>query len=371
MVMQSRLGVVSTLIAIAAVGCSERAGSSADGTVATAVATAPPPVPEPAVVAEAARPAPLSPRLLRRFRPLPASFEASGSERTPALVDLGRSLYYERRLSLSGVQSCNSCHPLSDYGVDHASVSAGQSGHRGTRNSPTVYGAAGSFAQFWDGRAETVEDQATMPILNPDEMAMPDEAHVVVALKAIPDYADAFRRAFPAAAEPITLDNVGRAIGAFERGLVAPSRWDDFLRGDEGALSTAEKDGLKTFLDVGCMVCHTGVLVGGSMFERAGVMEPWPNQHDHGRESVTHSSADRMMFKVPTLRNVARTAPYFHDASAATLPEAVKMMGRYQLGMELSEAEIASIVTWLGALTGELPRAYIEPPNGALASAAR
>ncbi len=358
MATKRRAAFLAAFIAARAVaGCSERA------TPAQAVPAAATGVPAAPGVFET-HTATVSPRLLRRFQPLPASFEDRGSARTPALVDLGRSLYYERRLSQGGVQSCNSCHPLGDYGVDHQPTSAGASGRRGTRSSPTVYGAAGAFAQFWDGRAGTVEEQAKAPILNPDEMGMPDEAHVVAALNAVPAYVEAFGRAFPGTAEPITLANVGRAIGAFERGLVAPSRWDEFLEGDAAALSPAEKDGLKTFLNVGCMVCHTGVLVGGSMFERAGVIEPWPNQDDRGRETVTHLAADRMMFKVPTLRNVARTAPYFHDASAATLPEAVKMMGRYQLGMELSEGEIASIVTWLGALTGELPAAYIAERSG-------
>jgi cytochrome c peroxidase len=191
---------------------------------------------------------------------------------------------------------------------------------------------------------------------------MLDGGHVVSTLRAIPGYADAFRKAYPGENDPVTFDNVGRAVGAFERGLVTPSRWDDYLRGNTNALSAPEKEGLKTFLNAGCMVCHTGPLLGGSMFERAGAAEPWPNQKDRGREQVTKAAADGMLFKVPTLRNVAKTAPYFHDASAATLPEAVKMMGRYQLALDLSDEEVASIVTWLNALTGELPTKYIAEP---------
>jgi len=171
----------------------------------------------------------------------------------------------------------------------------------------------------------------------------------------------AFRTAFPDASEPVTLDNTGQAIGAFERGLVTPSRWDDYLRGDTNALTNAEKGGLKTFLDSGCMVCHTGRYLGGSMFERVGAVEPWPNQKDQGRSVVTGRSEDAMMFKVPTLRNIAKTAPYFHDGSAATLDEAVKRMGRHQLGIELSPAEVNSIATWLESLTGEIPVDYIAP----------
>lgn len=304
----------------------------------------------------------INPRLLRRFQPLPESLESADHPATQARIDLGRDLYYDKRLSKDADVSCNSCHDLADYGVDHQRFSLGHAGQRGSRNAPTVYNAAGFFAQFWDGRAPDVEEQAKGPVLNPVEMAMPDGAHVVAVLKAIPGYAKAFQRAFPDQSDPVTFDNVGSAIGAFERGLLTPGRWDDYLRGKTDALTADEKRGLKTFLDSGCMVCHTGVFLGGSMFERAGAVEPWPNQTDRGRQQVTKAAGDGMMFKVPTLRNVAKTAPYFHDGSAATLPEAVKMMGRYQLGLDLSDEEVGSIVTWLGALTGELPRAYAAPP---------
>ena len=279
------------------------------------------------------------------------------------MVDLGRQLFYDPRLSKGGDLSCNSCHNLGDYGVDHQRFSLGDHGQHGARNAPTVYNAAGFFVQFWDGRAPNVEEQAKGPIVNPVEMAMPDGAHVVATLKGIPGYVGAFHDAFPSESDAVTFDNVGRALGAFERGLVTPGRWDDFLRGNGSALSAAEKEGLKTFLNAGCMVCHTGPFLGGSMFERVGVVEPWPNQDDHGREQVTHVPGDAMMFKVPTLRNVEHTAPYFHDGSATTLEDAVRMMGRHQLGLELSDAEVGSIVTWLKSLTGELPRAYAAKPT--------
>ena len=152
---------------------------------------------------------------------------------------------------------------------------------------------------------------------------------------------------------------MGKAIGAFERGLFTPGRWDDYLRGNESALDGLEKRGLKLFLDSGCMVCHTGRFLGGSMFERVGVVEPWPNQADRGRGEVTHSAGDEMMFKVPTLRNVEKTAPYFHDGSTQTLEAAVRMMGKHQLGIELADDEVTAISAWLRALTGPLPNAYI------------
>ena len=301
----------------------------------------------------------INPRLLRRFQPLPAHL---GPAESAAVVDLGRMLFFDARLSVDGQTSCDSCHDLDRYGVDGKATSTGFHQHHGKRNSPTVYNAAGFFSQFWDGRVANVEAQAKEPILNPDEMAMPDAAHVVKAVAQIPGYVGAFRRAFPAEESPITYDNVGRAIGAFERGLVTPGRWDRFLAGDERALSGDEKVGLKTFLDVGCVVCHTGPFLGGSMFERLGAVEPWPNQTDKGRGQFTHRAADDMMFKVPTLRNVAKTAPYFHDGSAQTLDDAIRLMGKHQLGLELTSDEVKAIGTWLGSLTGEIPAAYVKKP---------
>jgi cytochrome c peroxidase len=308
----------------------------------------------------------INPRLLRRFQPLEKpSAPASAAERER--VALGRALFYETRLSKGKDISCDSCHTLAKYGVDRAPRSAGHRGQLGTRNSPTVYNAAGSFAQFWDGRASNVEEQAKEPLLNPVEMALGSPLEVERILRTIPEYPPSFQRAFPGESQPVTLHNAGLALGAFERGLLTPARWDDFLRGDTNALTSAEKAGLKTFLDLGCMVCHTGRYLGGSTFERLGAVEAWPNQSDQGRSTVTGKSEDAMMFKVPTLRNVAKTAPYFHDASAATLDDAVRRMGKHQLGLELTPHEIGSIVNWLGSLTGEIPVDYIarRPLTGA------
>lgn len=312
----------------------------------------------PAVVAQpAARQ--VNPRLLRRFRPLGRSFGAPAS---PAVVDLGRQLFFDPRLSRDRDLSCNSCHRLDQYGVDNERTSKGTKGHRGRRNSPTVFHAAGQFAQFWDGRAPNIDAQAMEPILNKDEMGMPTPETVIARLHALPAYVAAFEAAFPGDGDAVTFANVGAAIGAFERGLVTPSRWDRYLGGDQRALTDQEVEGFKSFSDLGCMVCHTGELVGGTSYQRAGAMNAWPNQQDLGRYEVTKSEADRMMFKVPTLRNVAKTAPYFHDASASTLDEAVRMMAHYQLDIELSATELANIVAWLGSLTGELPADYIKEP---------
>jgi cytochrome c peroxidase len=273
--------------------------------------------------------------------------DAAGGPASDELVALGRSLYFDKRLSRNRDVSCNSCHKLDAYGVDGEPTSPGDAGQRGGRNSPTVYNSAGFFAQFWDGRATDVEQQAKGPILNPIEMAMPNEKALVTRLQTIPGYVRAFERAFPKESTPITYDNVGRAIGAFERGLTTPSRWDAYLRGDKTALDAAELEGLKLFTNVGCMVCHTGELLGGNSYQRAGAVEPWPNQTDEGRAGVTKNAADRMMFKVPTLRNIAKTAPYFHDGSAKTLDVAVRMMGKHQLGLELEDGEVRSILSWL------------------------
>jgi cytochrome c peroxidase len=305
----------------------------------------------------------INPRLLRRFKPLRGNLELAHAPASDALTDLGRMLFFDKRLSRDGDLACNSCHQLDHFGVDNQPTSVGARGVRGRRNSPTVFQAAGQFTAFWDGRAGNVEEQAKGPILNPIEMAMPDAASVVAVLQKIPGYVTAFAAAFPGQPTPLTYDNIGRAIGAFERKLTTPSRWDQYLQGRRTALTAAELRGFKLFTDLGCMTCHTGEFVGGSMFQKVGVATAWPNQGDQGRFEVTQLPSDRMIFKVPGLRNVAKTAPYFHDGSARTLEEAVTLMGRYQVGEELSPADVQAIVSWLGALTGELPAKYIEPPR--------
>jgi cytochrome c peroxidase len=301
----------------------------------------------------------INPRLLRRFRPVA---DAKRVATTPAEVALGRMLFFDKRLSLRDDISCNTCHPLDSYGVDHLKTSVGTAGQHGMRNAPSVYNASSHIAQFWDGRAATVEEQAVGPILNPVEMAMPDERTLLSRLTAIPAYVDAFRAAFPDDGSPVSMRRVGAAIGAFERELVTVSRWDAFLGGDDKALTTQEKHGLRLFLDVGCMGCHTGPQVGGTMFQRVGVVEPWPTQSDPGRQGVTNLESDRMVFKVPSLKNIANTAPYFHDGSVTKLPDAVRMMARHQLGIELTDAEVDTIVMWMGSMSGTVDPSYIKPP---------
>jgi cytochrome c peroxidase len=299
----------------------------------------------------------------RMMGALPEVMESGTNPVTPAKVDLGRMLFYETRLSAGRDISCNSCHDLARYGVDGRPVSTGHRGQQGTRNSPTVYNAAGHIAQFWDGRAADVEEQAKGPVMNPAEMAMPAEAEVVQKLRAIPGYVAAFRRAFPEAAEPVTFDNMALAIGAFERKLVTPSRWDRFLAGDQKAITAEEMSGHHQFMHGGCATCHNGTYVGGRMFQKLGVEKPWPDASDQGRFAVTKLSSDRMVFKVPSLRNVEKTGPYFHHGKVATLEEAIRLMGEHQLNTQLSRQQVQGIAAWLKALTGEIPREYIRPPK--------
>lgn len=302
------------------------------------------------------------PAARKLFKPLPASFESSKNPATEAKVNLGRVLFYDTRLSKAKDISCNSCHNLSTYGVDNQPTSTGFRNQKGGRNSPTVYNAAGHFVQFWDGRAPDVEAQAKGPVMNPVEMAMDAEKEVVARLKAVPGYAAMFKAAFPGQADPVTFDNMAIAIGAFERGLVTPSRWDAYLRGDASALTAAEKAGFKQFVDTGCAGCHSGALVGGSVYQKVGLVKPWNNQKDPGRYQVTKKDPDKMVFKVPSLRNISKTGPYFHDGSVPALDAAVRDMADYQCGKPLTDAQVKSIVTWLNSLTGTIPADYIKKP---------
>ena len=300
---------------------------------------------------------------LKFFAPLPAVMNSADNSATDSKVKLGRMLYYDPRLSANQKISCNTCHPLDTYGVESTRVSTGFKNQKGTRNAPTVYNAAGHFVQFWDGRAPTIEEQAKGPIMNPVEMAMPSNAAAVTVLKSMPEYVALFQEAFPNDQDPITYNNMALAIGAFERGLVTPSRWDAFLKGDQAALSDAEKSGFNTFAAVGCQWCHNGPYVGGSAYQKLGVMKPWPNQTDQGRYQVTKDEIDKMVFKVPSLRNIVKTGPYFHDGSVAELDQAVRNMAVHQRGVELTDAQVKSIEAWLNTLTGQIPTSYIKPPE--------
>ena len=281
----------------------------------------------------------------------------------PNRVALGRLLFHDPRLSKNREVSCATCHVLTKFGIDGKTVSTGVGGRKGRRNSPTVFNAATHIAQFWDGRAVDVEAQAVAPILNPLEMDMPNEQALIDVLSVVPRYVAMFGAAFPLDERPITLRNVGEAIGAFERGLVTTSRWDKFIAGDLSALNKNEQKGLRLFMQRGCVACHTGPQLGGTTFQKVGVLYPWPNQGDQGRAEITHFPADRMVFKVPSLKNIEKTAPYFHDGSTTSLEDAIQLMGHYELGIELSREDIAAIAAWMRSMTGEPDPAYIAVPS--------
>jgi cytochrome c peroxidase len=297
------------------------------------------------------------------FQPLPEVAVAADNPVTDAKVDLGSKLFHDPRFSKSQTISCNSCHGLKNYGVDGTPNSKGFRDQRGDRNAPTVFNAALHLSQFWDGRAKDVEEQAKGPVLNPIEMAMPDADHVVRVIKSIPGYTALFAKAFPGEQDPVTYDNFGRAIGAFERKLLTPARWDEFLRGKGAALSDAEKQGFNKFVEAGCVTCHNGPAVGGALYQKLGLLKSWPGLKDDGRAKATKNEADKGFFKVPSLRNITQTGPYLHDGSVADLPTMVQMMAEHQLGRTLSNADVKSIVTFLEALTGKLPAKLIAEPE--------
>ena len=291
------------------------------------------------------------------FQPLPDTPPAkSDNPLTPEKILLGKMLYHDPRLSKSGFISCNSCHNLAMGGVDGLPTSLGHRWTAGPRNAPTVYNAALNATQFWDGRSPDVEDQATKPIENPIEMAA-TESLVVARLKSIPTYVDLFTKAFPEEDNPITLVNIGKAIGAFERTLLTPSRFDRFLKGDVEALNKKERKGLSLFISKGCVSCYLGVNVGGKKFAK------FERGADLGRFAVTKKEKDRHVFRVPTLRNVALTAPYFHTGDVWDLREAIQIMAEKQLNKKLKDEEIDAIAAFLESLTGEIPGEALSLPT--------
>ncbi len=292
-----------------------------------------------------------------------------GNPATPEKVALGKMLYFDPRLSQSHNISCSTCHIIGMGGSDGRSTSIGHNWQRGGRKAPTVLNAVFNKAQFWDGRASDLKEQAGGPIVNPIEMGMTKE-RALEQLKGIPGYVGAFKKAFPGEADPIVYDNVGKAIAVFEATLITPDApFDRWLKGDDKALTDVQKQGLKIFVDKGCSACHNGINVGGGMYAPFGVAQKpgWEflPPDDRGRFTVTKTVSDDYVFKVPTLRNSELTAPYFHSGHAWDLKQAVAVMGESQLGQKLSESEIDNVTEFLKSLTGRQPEVVfpILPPS--------
>lgn len=296
---------------------------------------------------------------LEIFKPLPSTIPAVRDNRiTPEKIELGKALFFDPRLSASGVFSCNSCHNLATGGDDNLETSIGHGWQRGPRNSPTVLNAVLNEAQFWDGRAEDLKAQAKGPVQASVEMAnTPDQ--VVATLKSMPQYVAWFEAAFPDEADPVTFDNMAKAIEAFEATLITPAPFDAYLNGDDEALTDVEKEGLALFMDKGCAACHSGVNVGGHGYYPFGLIEkPGADilpENDKGRFEVTKTVDDSYVFRASPLRNIALTAPYFHSGRVWDLGVAVAIMGTSQLGEELNDQEVEAIVAFLGSLTGAMP----------------
>lgn len=293
------------------------------------------------------------------FAPLPSTIPALNDNiLTEEKVDLGKALFFDPRMSASGVFSCNSCHNLATGGDDNMETSIGHAWQKGPRNSPTVLNAVFNDAQFWDGRAADLAEQAKGPVQAGVEMAnTPD--NVVATLNSMPQYVEWFEASFPDVAAPVSFDNFAKAIEAYEATLITPAPFDAWLNGDDGALSDAQVAGLELFIDKGCSACHNGVNLGGNGYYPFGLIEkPGADvlpPDDRGRFAVTETADDSYVFRAAHLRNIDQTAPYFHSGKVWDLKVAVQIMGTSQLGTEINDAEADQIVAFLGALTGKMP----------------
>lgn len=300
------------------------------------------------------------------FKPLPESMATQEFPSTAVQVELGRQLFFDPRLSLDGTVSCATCHRPALYGTDALPKSIGAEHRLNARNAPTVLNAALQFKVHWIGDRANVEEQATKSLTGHASFGNPNPATVIQKIKAL-GYTANFARAFPNEPEAVKPENWGKAIGAYERMLLTPSPFDAYLKGDDKALTPQALSGLKTFIEIGCVSCHNGVGVGGSSFQKFGVSEDYWKQTgsqpiDEGRFTATKDSADKYVFKVPSLRNVAMTPPYFHDGSVPVLPQALRIMGKVQLGRELTDQEVHDLVDFLNSLTGKQPEDFVTEP---------
>ncbi len=301
------------------------------------------------------------------FGPLPASMPSTDNPITPEKVKLGSVLFWEPRISVDGTVSCAKCHPPGLYAVDGLRKSVGNHCKENPRNDPTILNAASQISEHWIGNRTSVEDQAKQALIGPPSFGMPNYESVEKILKGMKGYVAMFKAAFPGDKNPVTVDNFAKAIGAFERTLVTPAPFDDFMQGKGGSLTSQQKRGLATFMETGCMTCHFSPFVGGQMYQKFGVFEPYEKYTksqtvDVGRFDVTKNPADKFVFKVPVLRNVAETPPYFHDGSVDKLSDAVVIMAKIQLAKDLPQEQAADIAAFLSSLTGTIPESILRVP---------
>jgi cytochrome c peroxidase len=303
------------------------------------------------------------------YQPLPAIAENPENEVNDAKVELGKMLYFDTRLSKDNTISCNSCHNLNTFGVDNKALSPGVDDVLGDRNSPSSFYAALHTTQFWDGREPNVEAQAKGPVLNPKEMAIEDSEEVVKRISEVPQYVELFKKAFPEGENDVTFDNIANAIGAFERTLLPQAPFDKFMAGDPTALTEEQKAGLKTYVESGCTACHTGPALGGVAFFKFGIhKEPYweftgSENKDEGKYAITGTETDMYVFKSMSLRNITKTQPYFHDGSVSDLGEAIKIMSILQVGKELTDEQVQSIIAFFTSLEADLPEETKTPPD--------
>ena len=301
------------------------------------------------------------------FGPLSQAMTSQKNPITPEKVKLGKILFYETRISVDGTVNCARCHSIGLYAADGLRKSIGNNCKVNPRNAPTILNAAGQISAHWIGNRADVEDQAKQAVIGPPSFGMPSYEAVENKLKELKGYMDLFKKAFPGEPNPITVDNFAKSIGAFERALVTPSAFDAFVKGDRNALTAPQKRGLKTFIETGCMTCHSSAYFGGQMYQKFGIFEPyWKHTKsepvDEGRYAVTKNEADKYVFKVPIHRNVAKTAPYFHDGSIDKLEDAVWIMGKIQLGKDLNKSQLEEVVAFLKSLTGKIPEDALKVP---------
>jgi cytochrome c peroxidase len=301
------------------------------------------------------------------FGLLPKTMVSAKNPITPEKVKLGKILFYETRISVDGTVSCARCHPIGLYATDGLKKSIGNNCKLNPRNAPTVLNAAAQISAHWIGNRTGVEDQAKQSVIGPPSFGMPSYEEVEKRLREIKGYGFLFKEAFPQDREPVTVENFAKAVGAFERTLVTPSRFDLFLAGNGKSMTEREKRGLETFMEAGCTICHSGAYVGGEAYRKFGLFEPYWNYTksepvDEGRFAVTKEASDKYVFKVPVLRNVEKTAPYFHDGSVDALEQAEWIMGKVQLGKELSKEDLGDIAAFLKSLTGKIPDEALKLP---------